>query len=102
MWFSVARVGDRVYTGHLCDTSTTIATGSPNVFVNKIAVARVNDPLAPHTIPEGTPPVCVPHPGQKVNVGSGKTYVNRLGVARVLDSADLGNISQGSPNVYSR
>lgn len=99
-WFSVARQGDRVNTGHLCDTSTTILAGSPNVFVNGIPVARVGDDLAAHTISSGDK--CIPHLGQKVNAGSSRVFANKRGIARVTDSADLGTIAIGSQDVFSR
>ena len=96
---AVARQGDTVNTGHLCDGITTIAEGSPNVRVNGLPVAYQGAALAPHTIKSGDN--CVPHPGQIVNIGSTRVRVNGKGIARVGDSADLGNISKGSTNVFA-
>jgi uncharacterized Zn-binding protein involved in type VI secretion len=96
---AVARIGDEVNTGHACDTVTTILSGSTNVLVEGVGVARSTDPLSPHTILAGT--VCVPHPGTVVNKGSSTVFVNGLSIARVGDSADLGNITFGAGTVFA-
>ena len=96
---AVARIGDIVNSGHACDTVTTILSGSTNVFVEGVGVARSTDPLSPHTILAGT--VCVPHPGTVVNRGSSTVFVNGLSIARVGDSADLGNITSGASTVFA-
>ena len=58
--------------------------------------------LASHTIPNtAIPPVCIPHPGQIVNVGSRTVKVNGLGIARVGDSADGGAIVAKLGNVFA-
>jgi uncharacterized Zn-binding protein involved in type VI secretion len=97
--FSAARVGDPVSTGHLCDTTTKIAEGSPNVFIEGNPAAYVNSALEPHTILVNSD--CVPHIGTKVNAGSAKVFVNGKGLARVTDSADFGFITRGAQTVFS-
>lgn len=96
---AVARKDDTVATGHLCDTTTTILSASTTVFAEGRGVARKTDPLASHTILAGT--VCVPHPGQIVNIGSSTVFVNGLPIARVGDSADLGTITSGAGTVFA-
>lgn len=96
----VARQQDTVTTGHGCDTTTTIAQGSANVLVNGRGAAYQSATLTSHTIPEGAPPVCVPHTAQ-VNAGYGSVLVNGKPIARIGDSADLGQIQTGSGNVLT-
>lgn len=97
---AVARKGDEVITGHGCDGTTTIATGSSNVFINNIPAARAEiDTLTAHTIPSGDD--CVGHDGVIIAKGSLKTLVNNYPLARVKDQVDAGAISKGSLNVFS-
>ncbi len=99
-YLAVARLNDRVNTGHPCDTSTTIVSGNTgNVYVNKVLAAIVGSRLAEHTINSGDK--CIPHPEQKVNSSSARVYINKIAVARVTDSADLGTIASGSQNVFT-
>ena len=97
----VAVKGDRTTTGHGCDSITTIAGSSLNVYMGGIKVAIKGNALAGHTIPAGVPPVCVGHPGQIVNVGSTTVKVNGIGIARVGDSADGGAIIEKAGNVFA-
>ena len=97
----VAVKGDRTTTGHGCDSITTIAGSSLNVYMGGIKVAIKGNALAGHTIPAGVPPVCVGHPGQIVNVGSTTVKVNGIGIARVGDSADGGAIVAKAGNVFA-
>ena len=97
----VAVKGDRTTTGHGCDSITTIAGSSLNVYMGGIKVAIKGNALAGHTIPAGVPPVCVGHPGQIVNVGSTTVKVNGIGIARVGDSADGGAIIAKAGNVFA-
>ena len=97
----VAVKGDRTTTGHGCDSITTIAGSSLNVYMGGIKVAIKGNALAGHTIPAGVPPVCVDHPGQIVNVGSTTVKVNGIGIARVGDSADGGAIMSKVGNVFA-
>lgn len=95
---AVARKGDIVNTGHGCDSTTTIAEHSPDVFADGINVARKGDSLTVHTVPDGAS--CVPHTS-KINVGSGTVFVNGIPLARVGDSADSGSIAKGSGTVFA-
>lgn len=95
---AVARIGDEIDTGHGCDSISTIAQGSTDVFCNNIGVARQGDDIAPHTILVGI--VCVPHSAE-VNEASLNVFVNGIPIARVGDSADQGSIIEGSPNVFA-
>ena len=97
----VAVKGDTTTTGHGCNTTTTIAGSSLNVYMGGIKVAIQGNALAGHTIPFGVPPKCVSHPGQIVNVGSRTVKVNGLGIARVGDSADGGAIVAKLGNVFA-
>ena len=97
----VAVKGDTTTTGHGCNSITTIAGSSLNVYMGGIKVAIKGNALAGHTIPAGVPPVCVGHPGQIVNVGSTTVKVNGIGIARVGDSADGGAIVAKAGNVFA-
>ena len=102
--------GDTVATGHLCDTTTTIGVGSPNVFVNGKPVAFRGAAISPHSIesqrgvqppgPPSNPSTCIPHT-TTVKAGSGTVRVNGVGVARIGDAADDGSITGGSGNVFA-
>ena len=106
----VAGRGDTVATGHLCDTTTTIGAGSPNVKVNGKPMAFNGAAISPHSIeslrgvqPPGTqfnPSTCIPHV-TTVKAGSGTVRVNGKGVARINDAADEGRITGGSINVFA-
>jgi len=93
----VARIGDRISTGHACNTTSTLIGGSGDVYTNGRRTERKGDGVAMHTIRRGKK--CVPHPGQKVNSGSGSVYVNGRPIARVGDSADQGRVTSGSGDV---
>jgi len=97
---AVARKDDVTTTGHLCSATTTVVGPSENVFVNSRGVERKGDPAAPHTIPTGSPPVCIPH-AAFINAGSGTVFVNSKAIARVGDSCDAGAIVAGSSNVFA-
>lgn len=75
----------------------TIATGSPDVFINNLAAARVSDSSTSHLRPAG--PICVSHVSQ-IAAGSPDVFVNGLAMARVGDPLTAcTTIAQGSPNV---
>jgi uncharacterized Zn-binding protein involved in type VI secretion len=95
---AISRVGDSLTTGHGCDSTTIIESGSPNVFVNGLAVARIGDPTPIHLEPGGAG--CVPHVAV-ITEGSSSVFVNGLAVARVGDAVDIGAMTQGSPNVFA-
>ena len=95
----VARLGDPVATGHICASSTTLATpGQSKVFANGILIARITDKTVSHAFPPKPP--CTPHVAA-VNAGSNSVYVHGLKIARDTDSADLGTITNGSGNVFA-
>ena len=100
---NVATNGSACTTGHGCDTTTTINGGSTDVLIGTQGVARKDDPLASHTIPNNAnPPVCVSHPNQKVNVGLNSVLVNNRPIAVVGNSVDIGGqITQGSNTVVA-
>jgi len=108
----VARVGDSITTGHLCDTTATISTSghATNVYANGKLVALQGGPIAPHQIesqrnvqPPGTPTnpsTCIPH--SAVVIGSSNSVrANGRFIARQSDRADEGSIQQGSSNVFA-
>ena len=94
---AVARIGDPFATGHGCDGSSTIASGSGTVFANGIGVSRKDDVSASHNLPDGE--ACVPHV-VPISSGSGTVYANGLQVARVGDAIDAGAIAGGSGDVF--
>tara|TARA_S200000501_G_scaffold70844_1_gene62863 strand:- start:18 stop:323 length:306 start_codon:yes stop_codon:yes gene_type:complete len=97
---NVATNGSACTTGHGCDTTTTVNGGSSNVIIGNKGVARKDDPLASHTIPQGTN--CIPHLAQKVNEGSATVFVNGEPIARVGDSVDVGGaITSGDSTVVA-
>ena len=97
---AVTRFGDSSTTGHGCSGTTTVAGPSTDVFCNSKGVERKGDPTAGHTIPAGSPPVCIPH-AAFINAGSSTVFVNSKPIARVGDSADSGAITTGSSNVFA-
>jgi uncharacterized Zn-binding protein involved in type VI secretion len=98
-YYGAARLGDTVITGHMCDGTTTIATGSQTVFINGRAAARKFDNLSLHTIE--SPNGCVPHLGTQVLGGQLDVLVQGLPLARVFTEADgpAGRVSSGSETV---
>ena len=94
---AVSRKGDSLSTGHLCVSTTTLATpGQGTVFANKILIARITDPTVAHPFPPS--PACAPHTAA-VKGGSGSVFCNGSAVARIGDAADLGSMTGGSGNV---
>lgn len=92
---AVARVGDA---GVAHCSGYTIATGSPNVFINGRAVARQGDMSTTHLRP-GAP--CVPH-AAPIQSCSSTVFVNGRGLARVGDTlSGCTSIAQGSPDVFA-
>lgn len=79
-----ARVGDAISHGGA------ITSGSPNVFVNVLAVARLGDSVT-----------CDIHGSQTITSASLISRANFLGIARVGDSVSCGaTITTGSPNTF--
>lgn len=90
-----ARLGDQ---GVPHCSGYTIATGSPNVFVNGKPMAAVGDTSTAHLRP-GTP--CRGHVAS-ISQGSGSVFVNGRAVARVGDAlAGCTLVATGSPDVFT-
>ena len=93
----ISRKGDGLSTGHICATTSTLATpGQGSVFANGKLVARKCDPTVAHPFPPS--PACAPHTAA-VKGGSGSVFCNGSAVARIGDAADLGSMTGGSGNV---
>ena len=94
----ISRKGDGLSTGHICATTSTLATpGQGSVFANGKLVARKGDPTVAHPFPPS--PACAPHTAA-VNAGSKKrVFCEGKLVARIGDAADLGSMTGGSGNV---
>tara|TARA_E500000178_G_scaffold106236_2_gene105891 strand:- start:146 stop:445 length:300 start_codon:yes stop_codon:yes gene_type:complete len=93
----ISRKGDGLSTGHICATTSTLATpGQESVFANGKLVARKGDPTVAHPFPPS--PACAPHTAA-VKGGSGSVFCNGSAVARIGDAADLGSMTGGSGNV---
>ena len=74
------------------------AIGSPNVFVNSIAVSRQTDINTLHLLP-GAP--CPPHVAP-ITTGSTTVKVNDLGCGRIGDSiTSCTSVAAGSENVFA-
>jgi uncharacterized Zn-binding protein involved in type VI secretion len=89
---AVVRLSDRC-TGHGCFPPRPNSQGSPDTFVNGMAVHRQGDSWAVHCCKK-----C--HVGSQSN-GSPNTFVNGKAVARVGDSVSCGSSNaSGSSNTY--
>jgi uncharacterized Zn-binding protein involved in type VI secretion len=76
----------------------TRAVGSPNVFVNGIALSRQGDNNTGHLLP-GAP--CPGH-AAPITTGSGTVKVNTKGAGRVGDGiSGCTSVAAGSPNVFA-
>ena len=96
---AVSRKGDSLSTGHVCTSTTTLATpGQSTVFANKILVARITDKTVSHTFPPF--PLCPAHVAN-VNVGSNTVFAVGLAMARIGDSTDAGAMTTGSGTVFA-
>lgn len=90
---AVTRVGD-ANTGHDSCPPTTLASGSPDVTVNGIAVGRVGDAYNPHG--------CKAHPTHVGTIASGSAtvFINGKAAGRVGDAVSCGGtVAAGSGNV---
>lgn len=72
------------------------AEGSPDVFVNGIAVSRQGDMNTGHLVP---PVPCVSH-AAPIAIGSTTVFVNGRGCGRVGD-ATCTAVAEGSANVFA-
>ena len=95
----VSRKGDSLSTGHICTSTTTLATpGQSTVFAEGELVARKTDPTVAHPFPPNPP--CANHTAN-VNVGSATVFVVGKACARVEDSADAGKMTSGAGTVFA-
>jgi uncharacterized Zn-binding protein involved in type VI secretion len=91
---------DTIATNHGCDSTTVTDEGSSDVFINGIGAVREGDLCASHTIPVGSPPVCVPHT-VPLSTFSSTVFVNGRGVGRLGDAYNGHILSSGSPDVFA-
>jgi uncharacterized Zn-binding protein involved in type VI secretion len=92
---AVTRIGD-ADVAHC--SGMTRAAGSPNVFVNSIAVSRQGDNNTGHLLP-GVP--CPSH-AAPIASGSSTVFINGLGCGRVGDAiSGCTSVAAGSPNVFA-
>ena len=93
----ISRKGDGLSTGHICATTSTLATpGQGSVFANGKLVARKGDPTVAHPFPPS--PTCANHTST-VKQGSGTVNIAGRKCAREGDAADAGALTSGSGNV---
>lgn len=97
---AVSRVGDSLSTGHICTSTTTIASSNTDgtVKANGINIIVVGAPTVAHPNPPSPP---CPNHVANLNAGSGTVRVNSIAVGRIGDSADLGAMTSGSGNVFA-
>ncbi|WP_310621593.1 PAAR domain-containing protein [Flexibacterium corallicola] len=87
------RKGD-IAAGHGCFPPSPSTAGSPDTFINSLAVVRVGDGIAAHGCSD-----CSSH-GRAMAAGSGTVFVNGIAVCRVGDAVDCGGTAAaGSGNV---
>ena len=92
---AVTRIGDADVTH--C-SGMTRAAGSPNVFVNSIAISRQGDNNTGHLLPG------VPCPSHSAPIATGSTtvFINGKGCGRVGDAiSGCTSVAAGSPNVFA-
>jgi uncharacterized Zn-binding protein involved in type VI secretion len=92
------RVLSRTGTGYLCGSpmQTVTGTGSPNVFVNNIAVVRQSDVVGVH------PAAGCSTDTSTLSTYSSTVFVNGLGIGRIGDEYTSDNIIiSGSTNVFA-
>ena len=92
------REGDPLWTGHGCDSVTTLLT-SPNktTRANSIFCAVQGTITVTHLVPPNVPP-CGSH-AAFLNTGSPNVSIGGIPWGRVGDSADAGAMISGSLNV---
>ena len=94
---AVTRIGDADVTH--C-SGMTRAEGSPDVFVNSIAVSRQGDNNTGHLLPPNIPP-CPSH-SAPIASGSSTVFVNGKGCGRVGDGiSGCTSVAAGSSNVFA-
>ena len=97
---AICRITDSLSTGHICASTTTIA--SPNtdgtVHAEGLDVIVVGAPtVAPPNPPS---PPCPDHVAN-LNAGSPTVFVNGIAVGRITDSADAGAMTSGASTVFA-
>jgi len=93
---AVTRIGD-ADVAHC--SGMTRAAGSPNVFVNSIAISRQGDNNTGHKLPTAVP--CPSH-SAPIATGSTTVFINGKGCGRVGDAiSGCTSVAAGSPNVFA-
>ena len=93
---AVTRIGD-ADVAHC--SGMTRAAGSPNVFVNSIAISRQGDNNTGHLLPTAVP--CPSH-SAPIATGSTTVFINGKGCGRVGDAiSGCTSVAAGSPNVLA-
>jgi uncharacterized Zn-binding protein involved in type VI secretion len=96
---AISRQGDSLSTGHICSSTTTLATPlQSTVRANSILISVVGTPTVAHPFPPNPP--CANHVAN-LNAGSNTVRINSIPVGRIGDSADAGAMTSGSSNVFS-
>ena len=97
---AICRITDSLSTGHICASTTTIA--SPNtdgtVHAEGLDVIVVGAPTVSHPNPPNPP---CPNHVANLNAGSGTVFVNGIAVGRITDSADSGAMTSGASTVFA-
>ena len=98
----VCRVNDSLSTGHICSSSTTIASSNTDDTVKTNNGSRIiiveAAPTESHPFPPRPP--CADHTAQ-LNTGSPNVFINGKRVGRINDSADQGAMTSGSSTVFA-
>lgn len=94
----IARQGDSVATGHLCDTTTSLDTpGQSTVFVDGILVACQGDLTVTHNYKVGD--ACVPHVAS-ISGATSTVKIGGISIAKLGDACDAGSITSASSTVF--
>ena len=97
---AVCRVGDSLSTGHICASTTTIASPATDgtVHANGIDMIVVGAPTVSHPNPPSPP---CPNHVANLNTGSSTVRINGIAIGRIGDSADSGAMTSGSSTVFA-
>ena len=97
---AVCRVGDSLSTGHICASTTTIASPATDgtVHANGIDMIVVGAPTVAHPNPPNPP---CPNHVANLNAGSSTVRINGIAIGRIGDSADAGAMTSGSSSVFA-
>jgi len=97
---AICRITDSLSTGHICASTTTIA--SPNtdgtVHAEGLDVIVVGAPTVAHPNPPAPP---CPNHVANLNAGSPTVFVNGIAIGRIGDSADAGAMTSGASTVFA-